>query len=330
MVGDGCHKTALIGKVISEGIFGENPGIQPITTHHIQLCYEMKYVYEKDLANTVAEANAFFGGTGVWSKKPNKPTFNRWETVGLCCDHLLSLIHSTGSNGKTFSDFVAHMQTSTVDTSKDRKRIWGNIHDAIHDQRIVAGLTFEAEYHDVVERWSFTFYRCGSNSGFGPGFRSMDIAEFTEYKLKAWWEDCCKDDYVGWGKLLPKTLAAILLLEPAKEILLKQAVKKGLRKGKGWQRGREDGKGRGGGMEGKWEWHATKTLSRVNKCMRHHVMERGGEGGVEKRRGRGRGYCLDYAILCKENPHNFVARQIDIGRTFASGKSSSNTNRACQ
>ena len=34
-----------------------------------------------------------------------------------------------------------------------------------------------------------------------------------------------------------------------------------------------------GGMEGKWEWHATRTLARVDKCMHHHVMEKGGEGG---------------------------------------------------
>ena len=29
----------------------------------------------------------------------------------------------------------------------------------------------------------------------------------------------------------------------------------------------------------------TKTLSRVNMCMRHHVMENGGEGGVERGEG---------------------------------------------
>ena len=29
----------------------------------------------------------------------------------------------------------------------------------------------------------------------------------------------------------------------------------------------------------------TKTLSRVNKCMRHHVMENRGEGGVERGEG---------------------------------------------
>ena len=31
-----------------------------------------------------------------------------------------------------------------------------------------------------------------------------------------------------------------------------------------------------------WEWHTTKTLARVNKCVRHHVMEMAEDGGVEK------------------------------------------------
>ena len=35
-------------------------------------------------------------------------------------------------------------------------------------------------------------------------------------------------------------------------------------------------------VQGTWEWHTTKTLARVNKCVRHHVMEMAGEGGVEK------------------------------------------------
>ena len=233
-IGDDSHKLALVAQHTSEAAFGKNPGIG--ANHHVQHMYTDYYVRTNDKLNYATMANTFMDNRkGLWLRTPPQPLTSRWGYVGLAAIHHLALRSMKNQDGEPF---VATFYTTMFEDEKRPKKqgeggtykvnAWDCLGVAYMDPRIVTGITFEAEYYELVMGKLMAWNRAHSRQGFRAGFRIMDIAERVHFDERPWWEGAVTD----FGAALPCTAAALDGCAAADRAELSAGLRNGLRAGK--------------------------------------------------------------------------------------------------
>ena len=88
---DDMHKTALVWKHVSTGVFGDKGGIGD--DHHYQVLYTLYCIFVKDLHNARAQARKWMHGNGgIWCRQPPVPTETRWEYTGNAANFTLEVL----------------------------------------------------------------------------------------------------------------------------------------------------------------------------------------------------------------------------------------------
>jgi hypothetical protein len=98
--GDNFHKCNNVWEYLSEAIFGKNPGalVEGCPMHHVQILYDLRYLYEHKKSNMAALANAFMEMTGAHSRMPKGWGMARWGVLGPTAESFFNHFESTLGN----------------------------------------------------------------------------------------------------------------------------------------------------------------------------------------------------------------------------------------
>ena len=238
-IGDDSHKVALVAQHTSEAAFGKNPGLG--ANHHVQHMYTDYYVRTNDKLNYTMMAETFMDGRkGIWSRTPPQPLTSRWGYVGQAAIFNLAL---RALNNRAGEPFVPHFYMTMFDDEKRPKKkpgeggseggsykvnAWDCLGVAYMDPRMLTGITFEAEYYDLVMGKLMVWNRAHSRQGFRAGFRIMDVAERVVFDERPWWDLAV----TNFRAALPRTAAALDRCAEADRNELSTGLQNGVRAGK--------------------------------------------------------------------------------------------------